>query len=412
MNRALSPLERWFWILEELSPLNVVARVRVHGELPELRPALDALQSRHPLLRVAIETDAAGRDPRFVPTGAPIPLRIATGTDWVTETNERELADRIDWRTGPLCRVTIVPTDGGCDLLVTVSHIISDAVTALSLTRQLLENSGPAEPARPAPEAMFPGGFRLWPILRQSVPDLVRQRWRRPMRLAPSTPVTGRRTRFVHRSLDPGPLVEACRREHTTVHGLLAAAMLTAIAREEGAPRVAVIGSPINFRDALGISDREVGAYVATVASFVDYQPLWPMARAVSADLARRRKRGDHYSTINQLRLLCPQNLAAAGKFLKLVEAGGPGNICLSNIGRHDFPDTIGGHAVSGAQYVSGLSASGYLAALVNTSHGRLSWNFAYIEEAIPTARAERLATASVDLVLAAVGQPVTTGTS
>ena len=82
IRRALSPLERWYWIADRISPLNGVVRVRARGALStaSLRAALDALQARHPLLRVAITADARGEDPRFAPTAAPIPLReVAAG---------------------------------------------------------------------------------------------------------------------------------------------------------------------------------------------------------------------------------------------------------------------------------------------------------------------------------------------
>ncbi|MFE3698535.1 hypothetical protein ACFXO7_11725 [Nocardia tengchongensis] len=32
--RALSPSERWFWIIDRLSPANCSARIRVHGRVP------------------------------------------------------------------------------------------------------------------------------------------------------------------------------------------------------------------------------------------------------------------------------------------------------------------------------------------------------------------------------------------
>ena len=78
VRRALSPLERWYWIADQVSPLNVIARVQVRGPLPPvlLRAALDRLRQRHPLLRVAIAAAPDGRSPRFVSTDRPIPLEV------------------------------------------------------------------------------------------------------------------------------------------------------------------------------------------------------------------------------------------------------------------------------------------------------------------------------------------------
>src|SRR5262245_38492573 len=73
--RELGPAERWYWIIDQLSTLNVSARVRVDGELSTevLRNGLDALRARHPYLRMAIADEASG--PRFVSTDNQIPLR-------------------------------------------------------------------------------------------------------------------------------------------------------------------------------------------------------------------------------------------------------------------------------------------------------------------------------------------------
>ncbi|MBW6135478.1 hypothetical protein KZ847_35375, partial [Pseudomonas aeruginosa] len=57
IRRPLSAVERWYWLSDQFSALNVISRVRVHGRLSidDLRRGLDALQARHPLLRARIE---------------------------------------------------------------------------------------------------------------------------------------------------------------------------------------------------------------------------------------------------------------------------------------------------------------------------------------------------------------------
>src|SRR5262245_31411842 len=111
LSRVLSPAERWYWIIDQLSTANVCARVRVEGDLStvELRAALDALQARHPLLRLAIATEPAGTGPRFVPVDSPVPLREVSLTRsddsrWVGELDGHEFAHSVDWRSGPLAR--------------------------------------------------------------------------------------------------------------------------------------------------------------------------------------------------------------------------------------------------------------------------------------------------------------------
>ncbi|MDG4763201.1 hypothetical protein O7632_03620 [Solwaraspora sp. WMMD406] len=469
VRRALSPLERWYWIADQVSPLNVIGRVQVRGHLPEplLRAALDRLRRRHPLLRVAIAAEPDGRSPRFVPSDRPIPLRLVTADapvapgdavppgdgsppPWVQRVDEHELVDRVDWRTGPLCRAVVIthPSATGLaddethDLLLTMPHCVADGTTVLALLRQWIdlaervrvgatdgtdsavdtESGEPGEvgePALPGSEAMFPrrfrglvGTLRLRWLLAQ---DLFRVRRHRPARVVPSrfVPFTERRTRLIARTLAPDQveaLVAACRRERTTVHGALAAAMVLAVAAEAGspAPGHVTIGSPITFRDALepAVPERAVGTYVATVPTFVAYGPdrsLWDLARAISDDLATRRRVGSHFAMVDLVTLSCPKSVAAAGRFIEMMERTGPVNLCLSNIGRHDFPDRVGPWRLSGAQFVAGLSVVGYFVSTANTSHGQLSWNFTYVPDALSADRATALVAASVDAVSAAI---------
>ncbi|ROP28548.1 phthiocerol/phthiodiolone dimycocerosyl transferase family protein [Couchioplanes caeruleus] len=436
VRRPLSPLERWYWIADQISPLHVIARVRLHGHFaPELaRRSLDGLQARHPLLRVAIATDA-GRPAAFVPCAGTIPLREVTTTDadaetrWQQEINDRELVDRLDWRTGPLLRAVVVTRgDEVHDLVLTLAHCIADGTTALSLLQQWIRiadgyRSGAGAPARarslPAPEDLFPRRHRgtsgALAVVRAQLRDqIARVRWR-PRRIAASAavPFDRRRTGFIHRSLSAAQvdaLADVCRREGATVHGALAAAMAAAVAEDagSGADGHVVVGSPVDFRGELDppVSPDEVGAYVATIPSYVPHRPgapLWPAARAVSDDLARRRRRGEHLSMIGLLRWLGPPDLAASTPFVRQVERQGPGNLCLSNLGRHQFPDELGPWRLSGAQFVAGISVSGYFVATVNTTHDHLFWNFTYVDGIVPRARAERLADACVTTLLSAV---------
>ncbi|MET1076115.1 MAG: condensation domain-containing protein, partial [Umezawaea sp.] len=317
VNRPLSPVERWYWIADRHSPLNVVARVRVRGPLAPraIRAGLDALQTRHPLLRATIVADPADANPEFATgAGIPIPLRVVDGdTHWEHEVNEHELVDRVDLAAGPLCRAVLLRHgDDVHDVLLTVSHCVSDAVTALALLRELLEFAERPESAvplapLPAPEDMFPVRHRALGgalgIASRVLPDQRRLRRDTLRRLAPSVvvPDERRRSRFVHRSLDFAQLdalSRSCKEEGATVHGALAAAMITAVARDAGvAKRCAfAIGSPVDFRGELAqpVSNRDVGAYIATVPSFVDFrpgEPFWPAARAISEDVARRKRR-------------------------------------------------------------------------------------------------------------------------
>ncbi|MEU9076960.1 FAD-dependent monooxygenase [Kitasatospora sp. NPDC048538] len=448
VRRELSPLERWYWIADRTSPLNVIARVRVHGHLPPslLRRALDVLQVRHPLLRVAIADRGTGADPVFVPVdGRRIPLRHvdvaaddpAADARWEREVNDHELARSVDWRTGPLLRAVVITSgrngaDGERDvhdLVLTASHCIADGRTCLSLLRQWIELAA-------QPDAGTPPHAASWRAL-PATEDLLPRRHRGPagaaglglmmlrdrqaarrdpaQRVVPSRPVPfgQRRTRMVHRLLTAEQLeqlVLAARRHGTTVHGALAAAMVTAVARDAGAPPSTwfSIGSPVDFRGDLdpAVAPDEVGTFVATVPTRVRYEPdgsLWPAARAISQDLVRRRRRREHLSMLSLPRWAGPKSTADSEAFMRFMEEKGPINLCLSNVGRHEFPEQVGSWRVSDAQFVTGISVVGAVVATATTSHGRLAWNFGYVEGLIPELRGRRIADDAVRTVLSAL---------
>ncbi|MEU8785970.1 FAD-dependent monooxygenase [Streptomyces sp. NPDC048637] len=446
VRRSLSPLERWYWIADRTSPLNGVIRTRLHGplELPLLRRALDVLQSRHPLLRVAISGGAEGEALAFRPVGGrPIPLRHVqvpatdpgADTRWEREVDEHELAEGIDGRTGPLLRAAVITREGAerredvHDLLLTATHCIADGKTGLSLLREWIDIAAQLstgeEPSRtsrralPAAEDLLPrhhrgeaGAAGLTALMERDAEEVRRLQ---PRRVTPSHPVpfARRRTRMVHRSLTVSQLellVGACKQHEATVHGALAAAMVTAVAREAGTPEPAhfSIGSPLDFRDELdpAVSYDEAGTYAATLPSRVRYRPgmpLWPMARAISRDLADRRRRAEHLSLVNLLDRAGPRTAADGEAFMRAMDEQGPLNLCLSNLGRSGFPDRVGPWRVSDTQLVAGISVAGAIVATALTSHSQLAWNFSYIEGLVPAPRAHHIADMSVRTLLSAV---------
>ncbi|MFY1694532.1 MULTISPECIES: phthiocerol/phthiodiolone dimycocerosyl transferase family protein [unclassified Solwaraspora] len=455
VDRELSPVERWYWIADQLSPLTVIGRVRVHATIagPVLRAALDAVQRRHPLLQVAIRADEDGRHPRYVPTDRPVPLRepTAAGPDdadsWVRWCNEHELVDPIDRHTGPLARATALTIGGDAppavDLIIALPHGVADGTTVLALVRQWAQQcarlaAGPDDGAAPPPLGPAAAASAWSPARERALPppdDLLPEPHRgaagaavlqakqerderdvglyRPARFEPGryVPFERRRTGLIHRELSADQLTalaDACRREGTTVHGALVAALAGAVAAERSDVVYLMIGSPIDFRGALEppVGPDEVGTYVATVPSLVDCRPtatVWDRARSVSADVARRRDLGEHLALVNLVRGGCPPTVAEGRPFLEFMEQTSPINLCVSNVGRYDLPDRLGDWALSGAQFVTGLSVNGYFVATVTTSGGRLFWNFTYVREAVDEQRAVALVDTCLHTLLTAL---------
>ncbi|MFC7615105.1 SDR family NAD(P)-dependent oxidoreductase [Actinokineospora soli] len=410
IRRPLSPMERWYWVCDQLSPLNVIARVEVTGDLTTdaLVAASAGLVAEHPLLRVAIADDP---EPRFTAASADRLAVRAAGGRWEDVVDD-ELATPLDWRAGPLARVVHLDRGGVHDVVLTASHVIADGTTALALLRGLVELAAGREPrprpVLPPPEALLPkriGGLpRAAHLVATALADTVAGALARPRRLAPEEPVPARerRSRLIHREIGAdhlADLVRRCRAAGVTVHSALAAAMATAVAEETGADTV-TIGSPVDFRAELDppVDPDDAGAYVATVPSHVRVAPgdLWATARRAQRDLRLRVRARQHLGLVSLLRFLSPRSAADSDRAVAMVDKVGPGNVCLSNLGRVAFPDRVGGWALSGAQFIAGISVSGTLVAAVNTTHGALHWNFTHVPGAVSRARAERIADRAV----------------
>jgi hypothetical protein len=432
VRRPLSPVERWFWIADQIAPLNVIAHVRLTGHIPDgvLERAAADLAAEHPLLRVAIRANADGTNPVFAPSPQGISVRTVHGgeCEWERQVDEHELGTSLDWHTGPLIRIVDVVLDSPeeeHDLVLTVSHIIADATTALSFLRRLVERAAAkrdalgSRPITGAPEDLLPVRYRgprgIARLAAIGLADGVATALARPCRLTPESMVNParRRTRLVRRMLTSTQLdilMRRCREEGVTVHGALAAAMAMAIgptAAQRASGRMC-IGSPIDFRAELvpPVSADEAGSYVCTVPSIVRFgrdRDLWSIARQINRSLGRRRRSGQHLSMLWGLRFICPASVTKSSKAFGFIERNGPLNVGIWNIGSYEFPARIGDWQLSETQFISGVLPFGYLVATVNTSHGELFWNFTYTDGAVSHRSSERFADDCLQTLLRAI---------
>jgi hypothetical protein len=425
-------VERWFWIADQVSPLNVVVRVRLEGRIPAgaLGRAAAALAAEYPLLRVAVRADAMGANPVFLASSRSIPVRTVAGDEreWERLVDEHELGTSLDWRSGPLVRIVDVLLDSpdeAHDLVMTVSHVIADGRTALSLLRKLVERAaadGDAIDSRPVvgpPEDLLPprcrGPRAIARLAAVGVTDGLVVAMTRPSRLTSESVLNParRRPRFVRRMLTStqlDTLSRRCRAEGVTEHGGLAAAMamvLGPVAAQRASGRVC-IGSPIDFRaEAVPpVSADEAGSYVSTVPSMVRFggdRDLWAVARQINRSLGRRGRIGQHLGLVWALRFICPASVAKSRRVFRLMERYGPLNVGIWTVGRWDFPARIGSWQLSGAQFVTGVMPFGYVAATVNITHGELFWNFTYNDGEVSRRSADRYADGCLDTLLRAI---------
>lgn len=436
VRRTLRPSERCYWIAELTSPINVVARVQLRGHLPAgmLERAATALAAEHPMLRVSITTDADGTNPAFTAAAGPIPIRRVTADDLGWESSaEYELNTALDRQRGPLVRIVDIrlnSPDETHELLLTVSHIIADALTAMSLLQRLVEYAGELAPIEGdrhpvesraqtgTTEDLLPARYRgiraLAVFGATGLAVLSAMTLARPCRLVPETNVipAQRRTRVVRRTLtskEVDALVRRCRAEGVTVHGALTAAMLMAIgpvAAQRDSGRV-FLGTTINIRQELNppVPADAVGAYVSIIQSMLPFggrHDLWSVARRVNRSIGRRRRFGQHLALIYAMRYLFPGSATMGARMFELSERRGPTNICITNIGSYAFPERIGDWQLCGAQLLASVSQG--LLAMVNTSHGCLYWNFLSVREVVSARSAQRFADQSVATLLRAIG--------
>lgn len=351
--RAMGMLEHAFDVMHHMGAFIIVQVVRLRGELREetLRRALDAVQARHPLLRVHVE----GPDGLFrAPGTKAIPLRVVEwdSDERVRVAAEQELLRPIPFGNDPLVRLTFVRGGAAAGwrgaLIVAANHAVYDGASAITFIRDLLTACAEGAPLQLAQNAtevppmdaglagkVFPPGPRdpkaaLLP----------------PARAAK---VQERAMRVDFARLDAATLsliLARCKAKQTTFHGALAAASLFAIGREFGVDRELSLSSNINVRKELSpeVAPDVIGCFISGVTTghtIARGDDLWATAKhvreAVERPMAEQRHlrvlQGD-FTWLHELGLrhLLPQ--ANDGRLNVLN---------VTNSGRFELPRTYGG---------------------------------------------------------------------
>ncbi|NNH74754.1 hypothetical protein HLB23_33725 [Nocardia uniformis] len=418
ITRPLSPSERWFWIIDQISPSNCSGRVWVRGRVtPEqLDRAAAAVVAEYPLLRVGVE-HGADFDPRFVPLPEPrIPLRRVSSDDpeaWQREI-DAEMREPFDSAMGMVRLVDVVHAADTAaeshDLILTVSHVIADGRSLISLLRKLIEyGSTGADPVVRAPippaDDLIPTTARgAWRYLYTTLYDQVVALVRRPrlLRGASRVPLAERVTRVVHRRLDAeqlAALVTDCRAAGVTVHGALAGAVALAIGKtvRPNGSGVTGIGSPVDFRPALTPAPAadELGIYAPVLANFVRFgarASLWSAARSVNQQLRRGVRQQRHLATVAGMRYGTPKSLETGWRFVELIDRRAPWNVSVTNLGRIDFPAQLGEWHLSNLSIAAGNSCVSALTVAVTTAHNEMHIEFCYVEGMLTPTGAEEFA--------------------
>ncbi|MBW2615522.1 MAG: hypothetical protein JRD02_05050 [Deltaproteobacteria bacterium] len=439
VERKLSPSEKLWWIIDQECRSNFVMHAHVTGSISEevLRPSLDAIQARHPLLRVRIERDGWNSLSFKTSRVAGLPLRIVEKpTDAWTDEAEKELHEEFTVHEGPLARYTLVRhAQEDNTVLIAFHHAIGDAISGSFLMRDLfqamaLAYSGkkcelsPLEPKREM-NAYFPewalglsGRWRSMKFAGRMFGAVLRYGKPAVPKFDHKAPPKERRARVVAHRLDPDFIDRLHRRaneEGTTLHGALLAAQILAIAhdREDTKECPYFIGSPVNLRKRLNPPVGEDVGFFVTIGASINLAKrdieFWPLAKAVRESLWNCVERGEPFVYMIQYQYLSKiTSLLGLGLVGRLVYARVGtsltfGGLAFSNIGKVDIENHQGPFTIEALGFAASPSSLSPLAAFAATINRQSTWNFVGMEPLLTKEHTKRIAAKAFEVLSRAV---------
>lgn len=392
--------EHLFLAIRRFSATNVVRVISLEGAAPsplEVRSALRALQSRHPLARVRV---VDGHTPCFVHgVTRPIPLHVVARRDdshWHELLHE--VLDRpLEQDRGPLIEVHYVHSAprGRSELLVVADHSICDGISMNQLCAELvglLAGHAPEapRPLRPVLEGMLPR-YPLSVRIAGFLPSLAIFARTGLERVLFEKRVRARVTRHVFLELDAADtkaLVARARQEGTTVTGALLSAVAFAVRGARPDARRIAVSVPVNLRPRIP----DAGLASSDLANTTSVAYLETRARGDRWDVARRLKAGLD-EVAGSFRILAALPLVYRGGRMVVSEGKAPfAHAMISNSGVVPIETDAGRFRVRA--FHSATSApmlSADFAFFCNTLDDRLTINLVFAQEVVSPDLAERV---------------------
>src|SRR5688572_9832643 len=200
-------------------------------------------------------------------------------------------------------------------------------------------------------------------------------------------------------------LTARARDEQTTLHGIMSAVVLQALASEYGGVARLLCGSPVDLRRYLSppIGDA-VGFYVgmAQAAHTVDASVSpWDLARTIHHEIAKQIAGGVpilfHGLTWLGFRLDVKRHPTPAAFVAHVRRHPARPSSTLTNLGRLDVPDTYGGVRLTGLHLAVAPTPLSEFASAARGFAGRVHWNFSVDTAEIEPARARGLVASAVE---------------
>jgi hypothetical protein len=445
IERPLGFLEWAFWLIEQIGRVNFVVAAEISGPLtPDvLRKALNIVQAHQPLLRVRVAPGPRNRLWFRSDNVSSIPLRVIDlpRENWVEEA-EREREEPFPSDAGPLCRCVLLRhSEDQATLLTTINHIIGDGISGTFLVRSILRVAGAlceghqpdlgSQPLGLSQDDRLPrwtnGTAGIATALRNRIHETFR-RWK--LGKAESTPTDAvaplhqRRCRLVPLELDTDQtsrLLSRIRPARASLHGVLAAAQLRAIAHEfaDRDPITLSLVTGTNLRSRLEppVANDELGLFASMVESRHRVQrdeSLWTLAAEVSQTVRNKIEGGMDLmsvakgpATLAALRWWLPPTEQGQVRFARMLARRPPPTSMISVIPRGEQIVRASDYGPLAIESLHGFGAGPRtpLFSMSSVSHGRLHWNFVYLEPILGRDRAHRIAHRAVDEICQSIGQ-------
>lgn len=411
IERPLGATEDMYWRFDSVSPLNFGSIVRLEGQLDvgALRQALQALQQRHPLLRVYIETDDHGA-PWFREGVGDIPLTVRdqpSGDEW--KLLEAELNAPFDAKTGPLIRCMLLTHNHQeSSLITTYHHAICDGKSAIFLLRDVLQSlaqtSSGASAGLPSLEPVGYYGDRIPSIDHYADGDGLRTAWKTvqasakfmsrvglPMGLRnkQEIPLAEQRLMVEPRFLEPDfmkRIAARAKKEGSSVQCVLNAALSLAVSED----------SPARFFHATSCTqvldiraqlipavDEDCGCFVSGATSLHrlhGYTDFWDLTRSI------------HKRMIETISTPLPffhpamhQSFALFGRimgessmerFSELIGKLHPEGLSVSNLGQVKIEVNDSPVRITEFAFATNTNVLNYFNTSAATFNGRMTWSF------------------------------------
>ena len=334
--RPLSTFERLLWLHDQAEPTHFSVSGLIEGAttVEKWKMALAALQRRHPLFRVSIQTDENGVPFFQEEAEAPIPLRVVECN--AEQQLEQEVATEIatpfySAATAPLVRAAVLHEKKRSIVILVAHHSIADGISLAYAIRDLVRALAgkaleplPVPPSHedllglaedPAESATSGAKASINPEFFRLVPRVASLRLSRE---------------------STANLRERAQQEGTSVHGALLASIVFA-AKELGvaSDRAQLnLASPISTRKALNQGDictmlTDIGIQDASIPESGDF---WELARNIKNDLAPQASLGRIAGSRGEFRRMFA-NARDGETIVQMVRGHMRPDFILSNLG-------------------------------------------------------------------------------